>query len=540
MQRLTWLRPVLLAVSLVLCSLAQSQPGAVLLNSLPATLRPDGAENLNLLAQFAWTEAQLGFANLGARAPDTILPAVGEALAWLRPGDTGGDARAAQTVLQRLNADPAAPRRDQNAVEHTLLLALTTLTATVNPEPAAWQAHARTVAALADAHPGDAQLQSLAILSALAAARESPAADAGVWQAAAAALALPLYRAHPDAAGIAHLTAMALATPESAQEAQPIIDALRQQPATRGHTQHAAAHIAMALGDWDGAADASERAYYAAVTQWREGDPLAPQWHAVEWGHYADLQREDYARLRTWETRAVETAALNPMDPEAAAVASRLQARHLIAREFLPPGLLSAAQPTWMILALGWSAVSHLDFKSAQAAATLLADRASQPPFDPQLPVMSDLLTARVLQTSGATAAAIRLLTRSAAREARQPPPPFPVPQPIQEALGELRLRQGDPSGAARAFTEALQEAPFRPRSLLGLARSHVAAGEPFRANPYYAYLLDVWDDRHLLGVSEARTHLSIYGEPQRPNGLAVPILIPATEPTTRAQETHP
>ena len=79
------------------------------------------------------------------------------------------------------------------------------------------------------------------------------------------------------------------------------------------------------------------------------------------------------------------------------------------------------------------------------------------------------------------------------------------------EMKGEFLLRAGHLDQAIEAFRESLQITPFRPWSLLGLARSFASKGDNAQASLYYRQLLDSWDDLTLLGVSEARTHLRLH-----------------------------
>ena len=65
---------------------------------------------------------------------------------------------------------------------------------------------------------------------------------------------------------------------------------------------------------------------------------------------------------------------------------------------------------------------------------------------------------------------------------------------PAGEALGDLRLRHGDTSGAIAAFTDVLAAYPNDPRALFGLARALQANGETAQAAATRARFEKEWE----------------------------------------------
>lgn len=83
----------------------------------------------------------------------------------------------------------------------------------------------------------------------------------------------------------------------------------------------------------------------------------------------------------------------------------------------------------------------------------------------------------------------------------------FPMPR---EVRGSVLLATGRPEAALSDFEAVLEEAPHRPRSLLGAARSADAAGDVSLAADHYRELLGVWSeaDPGLPAAGEARRYL--------------------------------
>jgi hypothetical protein len=94
--------------------------------------------------------------------------------------------------------------------------------------------------------------------------------------------------------------------------------------------------------------------------------------------------------------------------------------------------------------------------------------------------------------------AATRFLDDAVAAALRLPPPngaASPI-KPTLELYGELLLAWGRPLEAAEKFEASLALMPNRPRSLLGLGRAALAAGDPARAAKPYETLAELWAGR--------------------------------------------
>ena len=84
--------------------------------------------------------------------------------------------------------------------------------------------------------------------------------------------------------------------------------------------------------------------------------------------------------------------------------------------------------------------------------------------------------------------------------------PPYPV-KPAHELFGEMLLELDRPEEAREEFERALDRAPRRALSLLGLARSAARAGDSQRAEDAYSELRDIWHaaDDDLSELAEVR-----------------------------------
>jgi Flp pilus assembly protein TadD len=91
------------------------------------------------------------------------------------------------------------------------------------------------------------------------------------------------------------------------------------------------------------------------------------------------------------------------------------------------------------------------------------------------------------------------------------------VVKPTHELLGEVLLAGGEAAGAQREFVKALALAPGRARSLLGLGRAALAAGDTTVARKALSELRRAWHsaDGSLPEVAELNRLLERAGRGQ-------------------------
>ena len=92
-------------------------------------------------------------------------------------------------------------------------------------------------------------------------------------------------------------------------------------------------------------------------------------------------------------------------------------------------------------------------------------------------------------------AKAIELMKKATALEEATTAPYGPpgLIKPSHELFGEILLEIGRPKEAQAEFRRALTAAPKRARSLLGLGRASVAAGDKASASEAYSALRAIW-----------------------------------------------
>jgi tetratricopeptide (TPR) repeat protein len=109
--------------------------------------------------------------------------------------------------------------------------------------------------------------------------------------------------------------------------------------------------------------------------------------------------------------------------------------------------------------------------------------------------ILEQELDALLKLADGDTAGAVRTLEEAAAAEEAMSSEfgPPAVVKPAPELLGEVLLEEGRAVEAQRAFERALERAPRRVLSLLGLARAATKAGDAETAERAYGELRQIW-----------------------------------------------
>jgi tetratricopeptide (TPR) repeat protein len=167
------------------------------------------------------------------------------------------------------------------------------------------------------------------------------------------------------------------------------------------------------------------------------------------------------------------------------------------------------------LFAVGLSALKRGERARAERAladlVTLNGNRARPAPGQErdEVPDIVQLeLQALLRQAGGARDEAVRLMREAAALEDRMPAefgPPADV-KPAHELFGEMLLEAGRAAQAQREFARALELAPKRALSLLGLGRAAAAAGDRATAAQAYRAVREIWHraDPGLPGFAEA------------------------------------
>lgn len=369
----------------------------------------------------------------------------------------------------------------------------------------------------------------------------------------AAAIAERSYRVNPDNPGAAHYWIHGMDEPVHAAGALEAARALSKIAPDAGHAQHMTSHIFIALGMWDDLVTANENAMRVVLAQQRaQGKPAVACGHYQYWlayGYYQQGRRhagdqatqacvDSAASALAWHAAQAKTDASSSEHAHGADMAATAVRMHAMLVDQRATSVIESedwngpaahmaidtsdlgAKAAWNQFVDGYIAVKRGDLASAHAALAGLASTRREALPDPTflqqagyLAVLEDDLRGLVEISDGNTADGLRSIRQAADRYdamAADFGPPVPI-KPPHELLGEQLLAQGQAAAAAREFTVALQRAPGRALSLLGLARAQAASGKAEEARASYRKLLDNFHaaDADLPALAEARAYLS-------------------------------
>ena len=304
----------------------------------------------------------------------------------------------------------------------------------------------------------------------------------------AAAVAEEVFRVNPQHPGGAHYIIHSFDDPIHAPLGLRAAWAYSAIAPAAPHAQHMTSHIFLALGMWDQVVERNETA--VALTSRGPG-------HYTQWLDYGLLQQ---GRYRDAVDALVVAWSNMPDDPPPArrAYLANMRAHYLIDSQRWDDQVrdweidLHDASPAARaidVFALGYSALKLGRRETAGHALRQLAEleteaggagNSTATPNARALPGILRLeLEALLKLDAGQTEPALLAGRKAVALEDKLPlefgPPD--IVKPTHELLGEMLLGQGRPTEARREFQAALQLAPRRARSLLGLVlaaeRSH-------------------------------------------------------------------
>jgi tetratricopeptide (TPR) repeat protein len=274
------------------------------------------------------------------------------------------------------------------------------------------------------------------------------------------------------------------------------------------HALHMPSHIFVAMGMWPEAAESNERAFAAS----RATQPMeAGGYHALWWLEYTYLQQGRYAEAR----RMLETMeSLVSKEAPALVRFHLVQMRAMYSIEAGRPYTNTAITEDLDLparaaglFAAGVDALNHGNRGEAdrslasirQLGAPSGGEAAHQEHIYPGdarvVSVMEKEMAALLSMADGKSKEAIDQMKAAINIENNTPfefGPPSP-PKPAHELLGEILLSLGQPQLARVQFELALQRAPKRALSLLGLARAYVALGDKTAAREAYGDLKKIW-----------------------------------------------
>ena len=475
-----------------------------------------------ILHSFGWNEAIEQFQAAQAIDPNFAMAYWGESLAYNHPLVSQMDATEPQKTLERL-----APTRAERLAkaptdrEKGFLEAVEILWGDAD-HVVRRVGYMEAMERLYDQYPDDPEVSAFYALSMLSAV----AATGDLSQRLnirAGTIALKLTAQNPDHPGAVHYTIHAFDDPLHAPLSLDAAYRFAEIAPAVAHARHMPTHIFIQHGMWDYVSNHNQSAYDAARDLWSPGESLGDAIHPLDWGHYGDLQRGDYASAELWMARIdamskqggfLEGGARGePGVARAVSTSSLLQARYIVETEEWDIRPVTESASPHELLATGLSA-AHLGDQAALAEVEQALAQRVENGAGGSVEIMYNQVSALLHAGMGhADVATGRMDAAVELVEAMAPPRGSANPvKPVYELYGELLLKLDRPAEAVEHFEIALVRMPRRPRALLGLARARAAIGDEAGAAQAYLTLTEVWAGRESFeGVREA---LQFLGEP--------------------------
>ena len=496
---------------------AESELGKI---DFPTSGSPEAQEHFIegalLLHSFEFEDAAEAFQQAQQIEPDFAMAYWGEALTHNHPLWEQQDAEAAREVLARLA--PTAEERQAKAPterEKDYLRTVEVLYGEGTKEERDF-AYLEAIRRIAGKYPDDLEASSLHALATLGTSHDGR--DFRIYMQA-AALAEDVFAKNPLHPGAAHYLVHSYDDPIHAPIGLRAARVYAKIAPAAAHALHMPSHVFVSLGMWDEAAASNEDSWEAAEARVQRKNLGVEDrgYHALWWLEYAYLQQGRYREAGKL---------LGIIEADAEKSGSKLTRRHLVALrshyrvesrqwqadsiEVDTSGLRTAATAKDLFVH-GMSAVKKGDLagakiKLAKLRSFLDEEReriekgSGEGGVDYLGPLRGAEVTALELEAllrlaEGKAADATQVMQSAVAAEDELSlgyGPPYPV-KPAHELFGEILLELDRPEEAREQFERALDRAPRRALSLLGLARAAAKAGDSRKARDSYAELQRVW-----------------------------------------------
>lgn len=459
-----------------------------------------------LLHSFEYEDASEAFREAQRLDPRFALAYWGEAMTHNHPLWRQQDREAALEALARLAPTPEARHAACPTPRERGYLEAVEILFGEGDRPARNEAYADAMGRLARAYPEDLEAAAFHALSILGTA--GGVRDFRTYMRA-AAVAEGVFARNPEHPGAIHYLIHSYDDPVHAPLGlRPARVYARVAPAA-SHAQHMISHIYVALGWWDEAAPANEKAFAVSEERARRKDLDADalSYHALHWLAYTYLQQGRYSAAKS-RVEAMERFVARTGSTRARWHFAAMRAGYLVeTRRFdeltgaIDPNGLGLTAAAADLFASGLAALRTGQADAADDALDRLGARCREAgekdgPDLPAARVMEKELAGLVAWERGRREEGLRLLQEAVALEETIPleyGPPSVV-KPSHELLGETLLETGRTADALAAFRKGLERAPRRALSLLGLARAAAREGRKEEAETAYAELREIWD----------------------------------------------
>ena len=474
-----------------------------------------------ILHSFGWKQAREQFHAAQEIDPDFAMAYWAESLAYNHPLVTEMDPTEPRKALVRLAPMPEERIAKAPTEREKGFMRAVEILWGDGDHKARRVEYMESMAKLHEAYPDDPEVAAFYSLALLGATRATGDLSER-WNVRAGTIALKLFNQNPNHPGAAHYTIHSFDNPVMAPLALDAAFAFADIAPAVSHARHMPTHIFIQHGMWDLVAGHNQSAYDVAVELWTPGDALGDAVHSLDWGHYGDLQRGDYAKARTWMERLAEMVQHEGFEAggargsagtaRAKGAVPLLKARYVVETEKWEVMPVTEESSSHELLATGLSAARTGDMTALKAADEALADKSDGTGYDH---VMHLQVNALLHASMDHGEMAVSAMDKAVATvEAMAPPRGSANPvKPVHELYGELLLELDRPTAAVEMFETSLLRMPNRPRSLLGLGRALAAAGEPEKAVVAYRQVAEMWKGRDgVAGLDEARGFVEMGG----------------------------
>ncbi len=469
-----------------------------------------------LLHSFEFEDAAEAFQQAHRIEPDFAMAYWGEALTHNHPLWEQQDAEAAREVLARLAPTPEERlAKAPTEREKDYLRAVEVLYGEGTKEERDF-AYLEAIRQIAEKYPDDLEAASLHALATLATSHDDR--DFRIYMRA-AAIAEDVFAKNPLHPGAVHYLVHSYDDPIHAPIGLRAARVYAKIAPAAAHALHMPSHVFVSLGMWDEAVASNENSWQAGETR-VERKKLGideREYHSLWWLEYAYLQQGRYQEARKL---------LDIIEADAAKSGSKHTRQHLVALrshyrvesrqwqadsiEIDTSGLRTAAVAKDLFV-LGMSGVKTGDLALVKTRLARLRsyldeerERVEQESGAGGMAYVGPLRAADVMAlelealvqlAEGEVAGAMQVMQSAVAAEGKLSlgyGPPYPV-KPAHELFGEMLLELDRPEEARKRFEQALDRAPRRALSLLGLARAAAKVGDSQGAQDTYAELLSIW-----------------------------------------------
>ena len=474
-----------------------------------------------VLHSFGWEQAQEQFQAAQEIEPDFAMAYWGESLSYNHPLFSSMDPSEPRKALQRLGSTTAERlAKAPTEREKGFLMAVEILWGEgelSDRRLGYMEAMEELYHKYSDDHEV-ATFYALAVLS----ARSAAGGDLDNRMAIrAGTIALGIFHQNPIHPGAAHYTIHSFDDPIHAPLALEAAYRYAEIAPAVSHARHMPTHIFIQHGMWNLVSGHNQSAYDAARELWRPGQSMGDAIHSLDWGQYGDLQKGDYEKARLWIER-IESMSNQGGFAEGGArgqagaaramnTVGLTRNRYIVDTEEWRIQDVTEDSPDHELLATALSAY-HMEDETALHAAEQELKRRVDSGQGGYTAIMANQASALLHAGMDHADVAVRFFDQAVEIiEPMAPPRGSANPiKPLYEMYGELLVDFGRYEDAIEQFETSLLRLPYRPRSLLGMARAQAATGQTDIAAEYYQMLVDIWQGNDgFEGVTEARTYLA-------------------------------